>query len=404
MSDPNPSTRLLPNERRVLIILAVINFTHILDFMVMMPLGPQLKRVFDVDPQQWSIIVSSYTTAAFFSALLSVFFLDYFDRKKALVFLYGGFLIATFLVGLSSSYEMLVGTRALAGLFGGVINAVILSIVGDMIPFERRGTAMGIVSAGFSAAASVGVPIGMYFGTAYSWKFPFFAIAIAGVAVWFFAGKMIPPLREHLKAENQHKPREGLMAMLKDRNQIYAMVFLVLLLFGQFSIIPFISPFMVSNVGFTEMEVTYIYAVGGTLSIFAFPFIGRLADRYGKVKVFTILAYLSLFPIFIITNLSETPIWIVLIISASFFAFAGGRFIPANAMIISTAIPKYRGSFMSIRSSVQSGAQSLSALIAGYLVVENEGGFYEYYWQVGLVAIVCSLLSIAVIRKIKATY
>lgn len=208
----------------------------------------------------------------------------------------------------------------------------------------------------------------------------------------------------HMEGSKGRKPREGLMAVLGDKDQLWALLFLVLMLFGQFSIIPFISPFMVSNVGFTEMQVTYIYAIGGTLSIFLFPWIGRLADKHGKQRVFTILACLSLVPIFIITNLGQTPIYLVLIVTTSFFAFAGGRFIPANAIIISTAIPKYRGTFMSIRSSVQSAAQSVSALLAGYLIVENPDGSFDDYWQVGLMAILTSILAIWVVYRFQARH
>ena len=392
-------------EKLILLLLSAINFTHIMDFMIMMPLGPQFKRVFDLDPSQWSLLVSSYTFAAAISGLASVFLIDRFDRKKALLFLYAGFAVGTFLVGLSPTYGFLLLARSITGLFGGVIGAVVMAIVGDLIPNERRGRAMGVIMAGFSAAASLGVPFGLYLGTKFSWHIPFFVISGLSAFLFILSLFSLPTFKAHI-AEGIDKPRklDGFRNILGDKNQQLALLFMGTLLFGHFTIIPFISPYMVSNVGFREMDLTWIYFIGGVVSIISSPLVGKAADRWGRLRVFIVLLFISMIPVWFITNLWPMSVFPVIIITSLFFFSGGGRMIPANAIVIGTAPARYRGSFMSIRSSVQNLVSGLAAYAGGLIVIENADGQYENYHLVGYLAIGMALLSILVIRKIVDKY
>ena len=396
----------MKNERLLLIVLAGINFTHIMDFMIMMPLGPQFKRIFDITPAMWSAVISSYTFAAAFSGILAIFFLDFADRRKALLLLYAGFIVSTCLVGFANSIELLLAARALTGLFGGVIGALVLAIVGDIIPNKRRGKAVGIIMTGFSAAASLGVPIGLFLGTQFGWQMAFFMIAGLATILYVLAWKIVPPVRGHLNKPGTAVTRSlnGVKSVYKDSNQLWALGFMILIVFGQFSIIPFISPYMVANVGFAEIELTYIYLAGGTLTVFTSPFFGKVADRYGRQKTFGVLMLFSLIPIYAITNMEPAPIWFVLLFSSMFFVFAAGRMIPASAMVIGTAHPNHRGTFMSVRSSVVSLGQGVAAYCAGLIIYELPNGQFENFQVVGYIGLTTSLLSFLVLRKIQDRY
>jgi predicted MFS family arabinose efflux permease len=390
----------------LMVVLAGINFTHIMDFMIMMPLGPQFKRIFGIGPEMWSSVVSSYTFAAAISGVAAIFFLDFFDRRKALIFLYSGFIISTFLVGFANSIEMLLAARALTGIFGGIIGALVLAIVGDVVENKDRGKAIGIVMTGFSAAASLGVPLGLLLGTKFGWQVAFFMIAAFSTILLGFAIKLVPSIDSHQK-EKGTRLKSSLIALkyvVRDKNQLRAFAFTLLLIFGQFSIIPFISPYMVSNVGFEEIQLTYIYLFGGALTVFTSPFFGRVADKFGRLKTFLVLMIISLIPIYAITNMSPQPVWIVLIFSSMFFVFAAGRMVPASAMIIGTAHPEYRGTFMSLRSSLLSLGQGIAAFCAGLIMVEFPDGSFGNFHIVGYIGIGTSILSYFVLRKIKDQY
>lgn len=385
---------------KVLLLLALINFTNILDFMVMMPLGPQLKRTFDLGPSEWSLLIASYALSAFVSGVASIFFIDKYDRKKFLLITYVLFIIGTFFCAIAESYEALLIGRIIAGIFGGTIASSVLAIVGDTTPPEKRATAMGIVMAGFSAAAALGVPFGIYFGTLYNWHMPFYAIVVLGVITTALIYFIIPNITSHIAIGGKISGWTNIKNSFTDKNQLIALVFMVVILFGQFSIIPFLSPYMVANVGFSENDLLYIYLFGGIVSIFSSAFIGKLSDKFGKLRVFTILLFLSLIPIVIVTNLGQTPIGIVLFVTTIFFIFAGGRMIPATAIVLSTAPPQSRGAFMSIRSAVQQLGAGVAGLIAGVIVVENPDGTYGNYQYVGYIAVAMSLFSLYLIRKI----
>jgi predicted MFS family arabinose efflux permease len=389
-------------ERLLLLTLAAVQFTHIMDFMIMMPLGPQLMRIFDIDPKQFGLIVSSYTITAGVSGFIAAFFIDRFDRKQALMFVYAGFTIGTIACALAPTYQLLLTARSIAGMFGGVQGALILSIIGDAVPNERRGRAMGIVMAAFSVASVFGVPFGLFIATKFSWHAPFFFLGGLSLLISTLIFIMVPSMKGHLKQKgNRPNPWEILKTIFTNSNQVMALFFMMLLMLGQFSIIPFISPYMVSNVGFTEGQLTYIYLIGGGLTIFTSPLIGRWADKYGKLNVFTVFACIVLVPLFLITNLPAVAIPLALLVTSLFFVCAGGRMIPASAMITATVKPHNRGSFMSINSSVQQLSSGMASLIASSIVKKGPTGALMNYSYVGYIAIAATVAAMFIARKLR---
>jgi predicted MFS family arabinose efflux permease len=382
-------------EYILLLTLALIQFTHVMDFMIIMPLGNQLMKLFEISPQQFGFIVSAYTITAGIVGFTGAFFVDNFDRKKILLACYMGFLLGTLACGFSPNYEFMLLARILTGAFGGLLSTILLSIVGDAIPFERRGTAMGVVTAGFSLASVFGVPFGNYLATQFSWHAPFFFIAGAGVLIAMLILKFVPFMSEHIQDKSRRPDMMGVIRRLaKNMNQRRALLLMGLMMMAQFSIIPFIAAYMEKNVGFTQLEVTYIYLFGGLCTVFSSPLVGRLADRIGKQKVYGIFAAISVVPLYLITNMAPQPIWMVLIVTSLFFIVISGRMVPAMALITSTAIPQNRGSFMSFNSSVQQLTAGVAAFIAGGIVTENASGQLENYEIVGYIAIVACIISI----------
>jgi predicted MFS family arabinose efflux permease len=392
----------MKQEKLLLWTLAAINFIHIVDFMILMPLGPQLMRIFDISPREFGLLVSSYTFSAGISSFFGAFFLDRFDRKIILLWVYVGFAIATLGCALSPSYSVLLLARVLSGLFGGLTSALILAIIGDVIPDSRRGRAMGLVMAAFSVASVLGVPMGLFLASLSDWHMPFYILTGLSLFSLGMIIRFIPNITEHLKNDIiRPNPMVVIRRVTSNANQMRAITLSVMMMFGQFMIIPFLSPYMVANVGFTEMEITYVYMAGGAFTIFTSPWVGRLSDKYGKLRIFTIFMFLNVIPIAIITNLGVTPIPFVLMVSTLFFVTSNGRYVPAAAIITGTSKPENRGSFLSFNSAIQQLATGFASLIAGIIIAESVSGELINYNIVGYIAIFFSLLCIPLARRIK---
>jgi predicted MFS family arabinose efflux permease len=375
-------------ERIILLLLAAINFTHILDFMVMMPLGNFLMPFFNITPQEFSVVVASYSLSAFVSGLIAAFFVDRFDRKKVLLFGYIGFTVGTICCGIAPNYILLLTARIVAGLFGGLIGAQVLSIVADTFPYERRGQAMGILISAFSVASIVGVPFALFLAEGFSWHAPFLFIGLLGIIIIPFISKYLPAMNKHVHASAERvKPMEMVKGILNNKQQRRALLLSGGLMLGHFLIIPFLNPFMELNVGFTSMQRNLVYMVGGICSFFSAPLIGKLADKYGKHKVFYIFAIVSLIPVFLITNMPPIKYYFVLTVTGIWFALTTGRTIPAQAIISNVVPAEQRGSFMSFNSSFQQMFTGLASLIAGFIVIEGADNKIHNYPIVGYLSI-----------------
>jgi predicted MFS family arabinose efflux permease len=391
-------------ERIILLLLAAINFTHILDFMIMMPLGNYLMPYFNISSQQFSMLVAAYTFSAGISGFMAAFFVDRFDRKKVLLVGYSGFLIGTLFCALSPTYAVLLLSRIVAGIFGGLIGAQVLSIVADLVPYERRGTAMGFIMAAFSVASVFGVPFSLYLSNIFNWHGPFFFVAGMGVILLPFLIRYLPKMDGHLTANNRIKvsPLVLLKDISKNRNQVLALVLSSTIMLGHFMIIPFLNPFLEFNKGFSKSQTPVVYMVGGALTLFASPFLGKLADRIGKHRLFIMMALTATIPIAIITNLPSVPFYAVLVVTGFWFVVSSGRTIPAQALISNVVSSERRGSFLSINSSVQQISVGLASVIAGLVVVKLPNNTLENYQITGYISIVITLVSIFVVSKLNA--
>lgn len=397
----------MKSERILIFLMAVVQFTHILDFVIMMPLGPQLMRFFEIDAKSFALVVSSYTFSSAVFGFISAFWIDKFDRKKALMIVYFGFILGTFMCALAPTYVALLGARIFAGAFGGVVNTLVFTIVGDQIPQSRRGKATGVIMASFSVASVLGVPLGLFLAGIYNWHAPFFALVALALIVLFVLYKVLKPMSEHLNqsiGNSQKTFRESLLsvrAVVLDVNHQRAFALTMCLMFAAFSLIPFISPYMVGNVGLPESQLPLIYLCGGACTFFTSRYFGVLVDRYGMFPVFVRLALASMVPIFLLTHLTPIGVPFILLTSTFFMVLVSGRFVPAMALITSSASPSQRGSFMSVNNAIQHLSSGMAAVLAGSLMQTTESGALIGYDKVGYLAIAATAISLFLASRIR---
>ena len=397
-------------ERIILFLLASLNFTHFLDFMIIMPLSNYLIPYFDINARQFSFLVSSYSISAAISGFFTAFIVDNLDRKKVLVYSYVGFMVGTIACGFTYSYNFLLAARVVAGLFGGIIGAQVLAIIADTFPYERRGKAMSSVTASFAIASILGVPFSLKLTEMFQgdWHTPFLLVGAVGIVMLPFVIRYVPPIAGHLGSVRRRSPLELLMTILRSRLQRNALLFSCLLMMGHFLIIPFITPYLEFNKGYHKSVIPVIYLAGGLASLVAALLLGRLADKKGKLPVFMLCVFFSLFMVLIITKMPLVPFAIVLLFFALWFIFSPGRALTAQAMVSEVVPPEQRGSFMSFNGCVQQAGTGIASLIAGYVVYSDKSGKLFHYEWLGylsiVVLVICMIMAWLLFKKVDRRY
>lgn len=385
--------------------LAGIQFTHVMDFVVMMPLGPQFMRSFSIGPSEFSLMISAYTFSAAIFGLLGAFFIDRLDRKRALLILYAGFTLGTVFCALAPNHHLFIAARIFAGAFGGLMTATVYAIIADVFPPQRRGAAMGTVMSSFGLASIVGVPFGLYLSNLFSWHATFYFVAGLSAVVWGVAAYCLPTVRGHLLAARS-KPIEEMKRIFSDRNHLWAFSITIALMMAGFTIFPYLSTYLVTNAGMTEQQLPYVYLCGGSFTVFTSRLIGKLCDRQGARKVFTVMSLISMIPVVVVTNLTTVPLPVALACSTFFMIFASGRMVASMPMITASVLPRNRGSFMSMNTAIQQMAGGLGAYISGLFVVMvgepgQTGATMQGYWKSGVISVFAILLCVWLARKLK---
>jgi predicted MFS family arabinose efflux permease len=385
--------------------LAGVQFTNILDFMIMMPLGPQLTRVFGISDAQFGTLVSAYTLAAGASGLLAVFYIDRFERKRLFLTFYALFALATLACALAPGFGSLMGARIAAGVFGGVLGSLVQTIVAETVPFERRGRAMGVVMTAFSVVTVIGVPLGLWLAARWSWHAPFYVIVAAAVPVWLMASYALPRLPAPGAASSSgpwwHSSWVNLRDVLADANHWKAFALSGLTFFSSFLVIPYITLAMQANVGLSDAQIPLMYLAGGVATIFTARWIGAASDRRGKVPVYQWLMGGSIFALLAMTLLPRWPLGAVLVVSTLFFIMMSGRGIPGMALVGAAANPAHRGAFQTINSSVQSAAMGTASLLGGLIIHRNATGGIDRYWLCAAIGALACLAAIWLAPKLK---
>ena len=392
-------------ENKYVFILAAIQFAHIVDFVVLMPLGPTLMVDFKISTAQFGSLVSSYNFSAAIAGLLFSTVADRFESKRMLNLSMAGFIIGTVLCGMAPTFSLLLAGRILTGVFGGVLNILVFSLVANLVPYQRRGRAMGTVMASFSASSVLGIPVGLAIADFISWHWTFFFIAIMSGVIALYGHRILPRVEVESKPESMMQSLRAFAVLLQKKDYLLAYTMILLMTASMFLLIPFLSPYSVNNIGIRTDQLKYMYFIAGLCTVLSARYIGRMTDTLGALKVFATLAILSSVPIWIYTHVGQLDFTTYLILSTFFMTIVSGRMIPAMTMVSEVPLAKERGTFMGLLNSIRSFGMAMATMIGGMIITQSSSGKIEGFGNVGLITIAVTIFSIflamPVYKKIK---
>ncbi len=387
-------------QKLVVSILVFLQFTIILDFMIMSPLGAIMMPALKMSTAQFGVVVSAYAFSAGISGLLAAGFADRYDRKKLLVFFYTGFIVGTFLCGIATNHYFLLFARMVTGLFGGVVGSVVLAITTDLFPLNMRGRVIGFLQTAFASSQILGIPAGLYLSSLWGWHMPFMLIvALASIALVVIL-KFLKPINEHLKYKSEKAAILHLWHTLKNPQYLVAFATMALISIGGFMLMPFGSAFTVNNLLIPFDKLPVIYLITGIAAIFIGPLVGRASDTFGKLKVFVFGALLTIVMVLIYTNLGITPLPLVILVNVLLFCAIFSRIIPAQALMSAIPKPENRGAFMAVTSSLQQISGGVASVIAGLIVVETSSGKLDHFDTLGFILTGTVLISMYLMYNI----
>lgn len=403
MPDNNTSAKIKFTSYQVLVIilLALTQFTVVLDFMVMSPLGDMLMKTMELTTSQFGFAVSAYAFSAGISGLLTAGFADRFDRKKLLLFFYIGFIGGTLFCGLATTYPLLMAARIITGLFGGVIGSISLAIVADLFPLEQRGRAMGFMQMGFGASQVLGIPISLYIANQWGWQSPFIMIVGLATIIWLIVILKLLPITKHLEVKSEKTAVKHLWHTIRLRDYRIGFLTTALMSLGGFMMMPWGSAFAVNNLGVSYAQLPILFMVGGVASLIIMPLVGKLSDKFDKFKIFTIAAIWMMIVVVIYTNLVPVHFAIVIIMNILMMIGIMSRMVPA--MALTSALPQMqdRGAFMSINSSLQQMAGGIAAAVGGMIVVQKtKTSPLQHYDTLGYVIAVIIMVNIIMVYRV----
>jgi len=388
-------------QKFVIFILAITQFTVILDFMVMSPLGDILMKSLSLKPSAFGFAVSAYAFSAGISGLLTAGFADRFDRKKLLLFFYIGFIVGTIFCGMAHAYQALLAARIITGLFGGVIGSISMAIITDLFALQQRGRVMGFIQMGFGGSQVLGVPIGLYLANVWGWEAPFWMVASLSIAIAIMIALKLRPIVQHLLAQREKSAFMHLWHTIAKSSYRVGFSATALLSIGGFMMMPFGSAFAINNLGLTNHQLPMLFMVSGVSSLIIMPLIGRLSDKVDKFKIFAVASVWMTVMCVVYTNLSITPLWLVMVLNILMMMGIMSRMVPSSAL--TSAIPDMadRGAFMSVNASLQQIAGGVAAAVAGMIVSQKgKGTPLENYNIVGYVIVGISIISIFLMWRV----
>lgn len=385
----------------VIALLALLQFTIVLDFMVLAPLGDFLMKSLSMTPKGFGLVVSSYAFSAGASGIFAAGFADKFDRKKLLLFFYAGFIVGTLCCALSTTYEMLLGARIVTGLFGGVIGAISMTIVTDIFAVHQRGRVMGFVQMAFAASQVLGIPIGLYLANIWGWHSAFLMIVILAILIGLTILFKVKPIDKHLALQSDKSPFLHLWHAVSNRSYQTGFIATAFMSVGGFMLMPFGSAYLINNINITQQELPLVFMFTGLASIVIMPIVGKLSDKFDKFMVFTLGSLLAIIMILIYVNLSPVPLWQVVVVNMVLFMGIMSRMIPATTLTMSVPDIKDRGAFMSVNASLQQMAGGIAALCAGLIVTqETKSSPLLHYDTLGVVVSVLIVICIFFVYKV----
>ncbi len=388
-------------QKFAIFILAITQFSVILDFMVMSPLGDMLMKSMDLKPAQFGAAVSAYAISAGISGLFTAGFADRYDRKKLLLFFYTGFILGTVLCGFATSYWLLIAARIITGLFGGVIGSVSMAIITDLFDIHHRGRVMGFVQMGFGASQVLGIPISLYIANKWGWQSPFIMVAGLSLLILIMIFAKLQPVRKHLELQHDKSPLLHLWHTVAKRHYRIGFLAMAVLSVGGFMMMPFGTAFAVNNLHITNAQLPVMYMISGIATLIVMPLTGKLADRVDKFRLFAIACVWMMIVVVAYTHLSATPLWEVIIFNVLMMMGIMARMIPAGALMTAVPETRDRGAFMSVSSSLQQISGGIAAAFAGTIVVQKDKfSPLQHYTTLGYIMVGISIFSIFMVYRI----
>jgi predicted MFS family arabinose efflux permease len=387
-------------EKFVITILAIVQFTVILDFMVLSPLGAIVLEELSITTQQFALVVSAYAISAGVSGLAAAGFADKFDRKRLLLFFYVGFILGTLFCALAPNYEYLLAARIVTGIFGGVMSSISYAIITDLFPLEKRGSVMGFVQTAFAASQVLGIPIGLYLANMFDWHSPFYVIVIFSCIVAVVVALKLKPITAHIAMNKGRNAITHIRQILSNKNYLIGFSATILLSTGGYMLMPFGSEFANENLGISLDQLPFLYLVTGIFSFIFGPIIGRVSDRVGKFKIFIFGTFVTMVFVAIYTSLETTPLWLVITLNVFLFIGISSRIIASSALITAVPEPQDRGAYMSVNSSVQQFSGAIASLLAGAIVYQAIDGKLMNYPLLGAMVIFTMAISLVLMRRV----
>lgn len=391
-------------QKFVVGLLAFLQFTIILDFMIMSPLGAAMMPALKMGPSEFGIVVSAYAFSAGISGLLASGFADRYDRKKLLLFFYTGFILGTLFCALAPSYPYMLAARIVTGLFGGVIGSVVLAIAADLFALSQRGRVMGFIQTAFAGSQILGIPVGLYLSNLWGWHAPFFMIVGVSVFAGFFIFIYLKPINDHLKVRVDHNALHHMKTTVTNTKYLYGFAATAFMSIGGFMLMPFGTDFTVNNLKISMNDLPLIYLVTGVATIFIGPLVGKMSDSFGKLRTFIFGAVVSAIMVVYYTNMGPSPLITVMIVNTVMFVGIFSRMIPSQALMSALPDPAHRGSFMAINSSMQQIAGGFAAVIAGFIVVKRPDGILEHFDVLGWVLVGTVTITVVMMKVINDKY
>lgn len=388
-------------QKLVIAILALLQFTVVLDFMILAPLGDFLMKSLAITPKGFGLVVSSYAFSAGASGILAAGFADKFDRKRLLMFFYTGFLLGTLCCAMANTYWMLLGARIFTGLFGGVISAISMTIVTDLFLVKQRGRVMGFVQMALAASQILGIPIGLYLANLWGWHSTFLMIVLLGIVIAVVVLIFIKPIDKHLQFQSDKNAFLHLWHALTNRSYQKVFFTTAFLSIGGFMLMPFSSAYLINNILIKPEQLPVVFMFAGIVSIIVMPLVGRLSDQMDKFKIFMVGSILATVMVLVYTNMVPMPLWQVVGLNMILFMGIMSRIIPATTITMSVPDLRDRGAFMSVNSSLQQMAGGIAALSAGLIVTQNGNGTpLENYDVLGYVVAIILIICIFLMHKV----
>jgi predicted MFS family arabinose efflux permease len=378
VASASPSSRttdgMAPTQRFIIFLVAAVQFVNVLDFMMVMPLGPDFARGLGIPTARLGLVSGSYAAAAAIAGFVGASFLDRFDRRKALAVAILGLVLGTAAGAMAQGLTTMILARVVAGAFGGPATSLALSIVADVVPPARRGRAMSVVMGAFSIASIAGVPLGLQLSVWFGWRVPFLAVAGLGVVIVVLALGRMPSLTGHL-TRSAIKPLDRMIALWGDSTIRLALLTNGLVFLTAFIVIPNIAAHLLQNIHYPRPRLSPAYTVGGVVSLFVIIATGRVVDRRGPTFVATLgtLIYAVALVLGFIApdRFFHLPVFVLFGI---FMAAMSMRNLSVASL--STRVPRHdeRAGYMSLQSMAQHLSSALGAFISSQFLHNTPEG------------------------------